>query len=77
MNATHEISPIRQRPFLAGFWLMAAIPAYIPILGLLMQVFNLEFESRLPASSFSCGILQQATCGHVHWDSVRVCLITS
>jgi hypothetical protein len=45
MNATHEISPIRQRPFLAGFWLMAAIPAYIPILGLLMQVFNLEFES--------------------------------
>ena len=28
MNTTHEISPIRQRPFLAGFWLIPAIPVF-------------------------------------------------
>jgi len=47
MNITHEISSVQQRPFLAGFWLIAAIPAYIPILALLMEVFHLEFESPL------------------------------
>jgi len=26
MNTTHEITPIRLRPFLAGFWLIPAIP---------------------------------------------------
>jgi len=34
-----------QHPFVAGFWLIAAIPAYLPILSLLMEVFDLEFES--------------------------------
>jgi len=45
MNSTHEITPVRQRPFIAGFWLIAAIPAYLPILFLLTEVFDLEFES--------------------------------
>jgi len=34
-----------QHPFVAGFWLIAAIPAYLPILALLTEVFDLEFES--------------------------------
>jgi len=34
-----------QHPFVAGFWLIATIPAYLPILALLTEVFDLEFES--------------------------------
>jgi len=26
MNITHEITPVRQYPFIAGFWLIAALP---------------------------------------------------
>jgi hypothetical protein len=32
MNTTHEISPVRQRPFIAGFWLIIALPICAAIL---------------------------------------------
>ena len=28
MNSTHEITTVRQRPFIAGFWLIPAIPVF-------------------------------------------------
>jgi hypothetical protein len=47
MNTTQEtITP--NRPFVAGFWLIAVIPVYIPIMLIMMEVFDLDFES-LPA----------------------------
>ena len=44
METTHKIVK-SQRPFVAGFWLIATLPAYLPILFLLTEVFDLEFES--------------------------------
>ena len=48
-----------QYPFVAGFWLMAAIPAYLPILFLLTEVFDLEFES--PPARFIFFLIHFAT----------------
>ena len=45
MNTTHEISPIRQRPFLAGFWLFAAIPISLLIGGTLELLFKINFDT--------------------------------
>jgi len=45
MNTTHEISPIRQRPFLAGFWLFAAIPISLLIAGLLETLSKFKFDT--------------------------------
>jgi len=42
MNTTHEISPIRQRPFIAGFWLMTAIPITFLISQLLFEILNIH-----------------------------------
>jgi hypothetical protein len=44
METTYKIAK-SQRPFVAGFWLIATLPAYLPILFLLTEVFDLEFES--------------------------------
>ena len=45
MNTTHEISSIRQRPFLAGFWLFAAIPFSLLIAAPLEILFNFQFDT--------------------------------
>jgi hypothetical protein len=45
MNATHEISPIRQRPFLAGFWLFAAIPITLLIVIPLNKFLSFDFDT--------------------------------
>jgi len=42
MNTIHEISPIRQRTFLAGFWLMTAIPIAFLIYQLLFDILNIH-----------------------------------
>ena len=41
MNATYELTPIRQRPFIAGFWLIAAIPITVMLLAPLAGVLGL------------------------------------
>ena len=45
MNTTHEISPIRQRPFLAGFWLFTAIPITLLIVVPLNKFLNFDFDT--------------------------------
>lgn len=45
MDTTHELSPIQQRPFLAGFWLFAAIPISLLIGGSLGELLNFEFNT--------------------------------
>ena len=45
MNSTHEISYVQQRPFLAGFWLFAAIPISLLIAAPLEILFNFQFDT--------------------------------
>jgi len=45
MNTTYEITPIQQRPFLAGLWLFAAIPISLLIGGPLGELLNFEFNT--------------------------------
>ena len=46
MNTTHEISPVRQRPFVAGIWLFAAIPLSLLIAAPLEILFNFQFDTK-------------------------------
>lgn len=45
MSITHEISPARQLPFLAGFWLFAAIPITLLIVIPLNKFLNFDFDT--------------------------------
>ena len=50
MISTHEITPLRQRPFLAGFWLFAAIPISLLIAAPLEILSNFNFSTNDSAS---------------------------
>jgi len=50
MNATHDAIVVRQHPFLAGFWLFAAIPLTLLIALPLEELLNIEFD---PSDSIS------------------------
>jgi len=42
MNTPHEVSPIRQHPFLAGFWLIAAMPISMLIAVPLLLLLSID-----------------------------------
>jgi len=72
MNTTHEISPIRQRPFLAGFWLIIAIPVTLMILFPLLDILKIHdgaLKDRISFSimfavHFGAGYLWARSLGH-------------
>lgn len=42
MNTTHETSPVRHRPFIAGFWLIPAIPVFAFIILPIMMSLGVD-----------------------------------
>jgi len=42
MNTTHETSPVRHRPFIAGFWLIPAIPVFALIILPIMMSLGVD-----------------------------------
>jgi hypothetical protein len=72
MNTTHEISPIRQHPFQAGFWLIIAIPVTLMILFLILDILKIpdgDLKDRISFSimftvHFGAGFLWARSLGH-------------
>jgi len=72
MNTTHEISSIRQRPFLAGFWLIIAIPVTLMILFPILDILKIpdgDLKDRISFSimftvHFGAGYLWARSLGH-------------
>ena len=61
MNVTHEATSIQQRPFLAGFWLFAAIPVSLLIALPLGESLNIEFDLGDPISLIPLSIAHFGT----------------
>ena len=83
MNTTYEITPIRKRPFVAGFWLFTAIPFSLLVAGLLQVLIDFDFDTNdstsiiiLSLSHFGAGYLWARSLGRRsgHTDNRRLYL---
>jgi len=70
MNTTDEKVPIRQRPFLAGFWLFTAIPITLLIAMSLEKIIKFKFDTNdtisiilLTVAHFGAGYLWARSLG--------------
>jgi len=72
MNAIHEATPVQRRPFLAGFWLIIAIPVTLMILFPILDILKIpdgDLKGKISFSimftvHFGAGYLWARSLGH-------------